>query len=405
VQINTATQNWKLPVFPDGSVDFTATTDRLDITIRESAGVSGRVPGPPGITDMQVTGAPDALRPIPLDTPITVPCGSGPAVTVDGTAYATSVSGTLRDVFQHRPLPLGTCRDLDEGIDLQPGQHELSTARSDFFVVQDLTLRPSTGNSTPVGKREVNVQDWGAAHRQLLVTGGPDAVLSVPENANDGWVAKADGVPLKRTRVDGWQQAWVLPAGGAATVVLDFEPDTVYRQRLLIGAIAAGLLIVITLVPVRRRVRVNTEPAGRRWVPVVLVLALVALGGILPVVLLIACLLVRAVFQRFRFDVTALIAAGGMTVATVVAVLGRMQGHGQDWAYTTAAQAAILVALAAAVSPIAAWFDDPRPELDQDAETDEHPRGGDGPGDDLDQRAVPPAENERDLQADREPSQ
>jgi arabinofuranan 3-O-arabinosyltransferase len=308
-------------------------------------------------------------------------------------------------VLQHRPLPFGTCRDLDEGIDLQPGQHEVSTARSDFFVVQDLTLRPPTAKPAPVGKREVRVEDWGAAHRQLQVTGGPDAVLSVPENANDGWVAKADGVPLQRTRVDGWQQAWVLPAGGATTVVLDFEPDTAYRQRLLIGAIAAGLLILITLVPVRRRVRVNTEPAGRLWVPAALVVALVALGGILPVVLLLGCLLVRAVFQRFRLDVTALIAAGGMTVATVIAVAGRMQGHGQDWAYTAVTQAAILVALAAAVSPCAAWFDDPRPELDQDAETDQYPRSGDGPGDHFGQRTVPPAEDEHDLQADREPSQ
>jgi arabinofuranan 3-O-arabinosyltransferase len=405
VQINTGTQSWKLPVFPDGSVDFTATTDRLDITIRAAAGVSGRIPGPAGITDIQVIGSPDALRPVALDTPFTVPCGSGPVLTVDGTAYATSVSGTLRDVFQHRPLPFGTCRDLDEGIDLQPGQHEVSTARSDFFVVQDLTLRPSTAKPVPVGKREVRVEDWGAAHRQLQVTGGPDAVLSVPENANDGWVAKADGVPLRPTRVDGWQQAWVLPAGGATTVVLDFGPDTAYRQRLLVGAIAAGLLILITVVPVRRRVRVGTEPAGRLWVPAVLVIALVALGGILPVVLLLACLLARAVFQRFRFDVTALIAAGGMTVATVIAVAGRMRGHGQEWAYTTATQAAILVALAAAVSPVAAWFDDPRPELDQDAETDQYPRGGDGPGDDLGQRTVPPAEDEHDLQPDREPSQ
>jgi arabinofuranan 3-O-arabinosyltransferase len=413
VQVDTGTQSWKLPVFPDGSVDFTTSTDRLDITILASAGIPGQVPGPPGITDVQVTGSPDALRPVGLDTPFTVPCGSGPVVTVDGTAYPTTVSGTLRDVFQHRPLPLGTCRELDEGIDLRPGQHELSTARSDFFVVQDLTVRPATLNAAakpaPMSKRDVNVQDWGAAHRQLEVTGGPDAVLSIPENANDGWVAKAGGVPLKRTRVDGWQHPGLLPAGGATTVVLDFEPDTAYRQRLLIGAIAAGLLIVVTFVPVRRRVRVNTEPAGRRWVPVVLVVALVALGGILPVVLLIASLLVRAVFQRFRFDVTALIAAGGMTVATVIAVVGRMQGHGQDWAYTTATQAAILVALAAAVSPCAAWFDDrfddPRPELDQDAETDEYPRGGDGPGDDLGQRTVPPAEDERDLQPDREPSQ
>ncbi|GAB3899037.1 alpha-(1-_3)-arabinofuranosyltransferase [Kibdelosporangium lantanae] len=121
VLVTTPTRSWKLPVFPDGSVDFTATTDQLDVTLRASAGAEGRVAGPPGITDLQVTGSPDAVRPVPLDTPFTVPCGSGPVVTVDGTAYATTVSGTLRDVFQHRPLPLGTCRDLAEGIDLTPG--------------------------------------------------------------------------------------------------------------------------------------------------------------------------------------------------------------------------------------------------------------------------------------------
>jgi arabinofuranan 3-O-arabinosyltransferase len=198
----------------------------------------------------------------------------------------------------------------------------------------------------------------------------------------------------------------VLPAGGVTTVVLDFEPDTTYRQRLLVGAVAAALLLLVTLLPVRRRVRITTSPAGRRWVPAVLVVLLAAVGGILPVVLLIASLLVRAVAQRFtaRFNVTALIVVAGMVTATGIAVVGRLQGHGQDWAYGTATQAAILVALAAAVSPCLDWFDT-GPELDQGSEAGEQGGGGDGPGDDLGRRTVPPAENEHDLEPDRQPGQ
>jgi arabinofuranan 3-O-arabinosyltransferase len=406
VQVTTPTLNRTLPVFPDGSVDFVATTDRVDITVMKSEGVPDRVPGPVGISDVQVTGAPDLVRPIPLDTPFTVPCGSGPTVTIDGTGYATTVSGTLRDVFQHRPLTLGTCRDLVEGVDLPPGEHEVSTARSDTFVVQDLTLLPSTATTTPTGRRAIDFEQWGVAHRELRVDAGPEAVLGIPENANDGWVAKVDGVPLARTRIDGWQQAWVLPSGGATRVVLDFEPDTAYRQRLLLGALAAAILLLVTLVPVRRRVRVDISPGGGRWVPAVLVVLLAAVGGFLPVVLLIASLLARALAQRFnaRFNVTALVVVSGMAIATGIAVVGRMQGHGQDWAYGTATQAAVLVALAAAVSPCLDWFG-AGPELDQGAEEGQQGGGGDGPGDDLGQRPVPPAEDERDLEPDRQPSQ
>jgi len=385
VRITTPTLNRTVPVFPDGSVDFVATTDRMDITITKSEGVTDRVPGPAGISDVRITGAPD-LVPIPLDTPFTVPCGSGPTVTIDGTGYATTVSGTLRDVFQHRALPLGTCRDLTEGVDLAPKEHEVSTTRSASFVVQDLTLVPSTATILPAGHRTIDFEQWGVAHRELRIDAGPGAVLSIPENANDGWVAKVDGQPLARTRIDGWQQAWVVPAGGVTKVVLDFEPDTTYRHRLLLGAIAAAILLLLTLAPVRRRVRINTSPAGRRWVPAVLVVLLAAVGGILPIVLLIASLLARAVAQRFnaRFNVTALVVVSGMAVATMIAVVGRVQGHGQDLAYGTATQAAVLVALAAAVSPCLDWFET-RPELDQGTEEDQHGRGGDGPGDDLGQ--------------------
>jgi len=42
--------------------------------------------------------------------------------------------------------------------------------------------------------------------------------------------------------------------------------------------------------------------------------------------------------------------AAGVLAATAVAVAGRLLGHGQDWAFGPLAQAAILVAVSAAVA-------------------------------------------------------
>jgi arabinofuranan 3-O-arabinosyltransferase len=87
-------------------------------------------------------------------------------------------------------------------------------------------------------------------------------------------------------------------------------------------------------------------------VPVVLIGLLVALGGMLPVVLLIVCLLARQFSERApRY-----LALGGMVVAVVVSVSGRVLGHGQEWAYGTVTQAALLLAAAATVSTCVDWF-------------------------------------------------
>jgi arabinofuranan 3-O-arabinosyltransferase len=403
VEIRTPILTRTVPVFSDGSVDFVASTNRIDITVTKSEGQPGRAPGPAGISEIKVNGAEDQFKPIPLTTPFTVPCGKGPAVTVDGTTYQTTVSGTLSDIVDHRPLQLGTCRDLVEGIDLAAREHELRTDRSETFVVQDIRVLPNTPPAAAPRQRAIEVRQWGVAQRELHVGAGEAAILSIPENANEGWVAKVDGTSLARTRIDGWQQAWVLPAGAEATVSLQFEPDIPYRQRLLIGAIAAGLLLLFTVLPVRRKRPVSTLPGGQRWVPVALVVLLAALGGILAIVLLIASLLVAYVFRRRR-AVSGLLAGGGMTVATVVAVVGRMQGYSQEWAYGTVAQAAILVSLTAAASASIDWFD-PRPELDEGPEAGQRGGRDDGPRDDLRQRPVPPAQHQRDLHGHRQPGQ
>ncbi|MEV6906809.1 hypothetical protein [Amycolatopsis sp. NPDC051071] len=81
--------------------------------------------------------------------------------------------------------------------------------------------------------------------------------------------------------MDGWQQAWILPAGSGGVVQLEFGPDWKYRSGLLIGAIAILAVLAGVLWPSRRR-RVSVEAGSGAVVPVVLIGPLAVLGGMLP---------------------------------------------------------------------------------------------------------------------------
>jgi arabinofuranan 3-O-arabinosyltransferase len=327
----------------------------------------------------------------------TVPCGQGPVVNVDGFRYQTSVSGTLADFVAHRPLRFRTCEDLAGGLDLASGQHEVRTERSDSFVVQDLWLL--SGQAERAATRPVEVTRWEVTHRSVRVGAGEQAVLSVPENANSGWVATMDGRTLPRVRVDGWQQGWLVPAGSGGTVTLEFAPDAQYRQGLLLGGLAVVALVGSLLIPARRRV-FAIRAGDARWVPFVLVGLLAVLGGMLPVVLLIACLLLRALWP----PAPRWLAFGGAGLACLVAVSGRVLQNGQDWAYGPVAQGSLLLAAAAVVAGCVDWFA-PRAKLDQRAGADERAGGDDGGGDDLREVAVEPAGHEHELDRDGAPDQ
>jgi arabinofuranan 3-O-arabinosyltransferase len=370
----------------DGTAEFELTTDSLQIRLLGGAGA---------ISELRLSGT--DLPPPPRE--FTVPCGQGPALTVDGDTYRTSVSGTLADFVAHEPLRLRTCEDLEGGLELPAGRHEVRTGPSSSFVVQDLWVLPAAPAPEPAALRSVDVSGWDVSHRSVRVGAGDAAVLSVPENTNDGWVARLDGRALPRVRVDGWQQAWLVPAGPGGTVELEFVPDGQYRQGLLVGGLAAVLLAGSLLVPVRRR-PVSTGPGGARWVPVALLVLLAVLGGMPAVVLLIACLLVRALWP----PAPRWLAVGGAGLACVVAVSGRVLGNGQDWAYGPVSQGLLLLAAAAVVTGSVEWFA-PGPQFDDDTGEDEEPGGDDGGGDDLAEGAVEPDRDEDDLDRDGQPDQ
>src|SRR5262249_12159455 len=78
---------------------------------------------------------------------------------------------------------------------------------------------------------------WGSESRRVRVGPGGASYVALTENFNSGWTATLHGRRLQAVRLDGWRQAWVVPAGTGGLVHLEFAPGHVY-PRLLIGGLA-----------------------------------------------------------------------------------------------------------------------------------------------------------------------
>ena len=110
-----------------------------------------------------------------------------------------------------------------------------------------------------------------------MVAAGDEALLSLPENFNDGWVAEVDGEELTPVRVDGWQQGWLLPAGEQVNVELRYRPQTTYDVILPFGLVVSGSLLlgalVLGLIGLVRRLRrrsatpPDAQPEAVPWPP------------------------------------------------------------------------------------------------------------------------------------------
>jgi arabinofuranan 3-O-arabinosyltransferase len=109
-----------------------------------------------------------------------------------------------------------------------------------------------------------------------------ETLLTLPQNANDGWVATWQGRPLPAQRVDGWKQGWRLPAGEAGTVTLRYEPAGTFTGLLVAGAVLSGVVVLLvawSLVRERRAGPPRELPALRTGRPGLLDAALVVLAG------------------------------------------------------------------------------------------------------------------------------
>ncbi|MFC7446664.1 alpha-(1-_3)-arabinofuranosyltransferase domain-containing protein [Rhodococcus daqingensis] len=280
--------------------------------------------GPDG-TDQVVPGT--GVEDEPTDRTVTVACADGPVLALAGRTLRSSVTATVGQLRSGAPVPATVCAD-DAGDDaetdsaaadpdapaalpvpLPAGRLDLTVEPGDAFFVDGLQLvaAPAVGTpAAPTAQDAVRVptDGWTPNERSLHVTAPDgDRLLVVPESHNIGWIATApDGAELTPVVVNGWQQGWIVPAGTDGTVVLEFPTDRWYRLGIFGGLLLLIPLLLLAVLPARRRPAPGPEP--RTWHAVTVgyvgILALATVISGLPGAIVAAVVTGAALILRTR---------------------------------------------------------------------------------------------------------
>jgi len=360
---------------PGGLVRFTTplTTDRIDVsfpgvrqaTIITSTGQLETLPVRLSRLSVPALAGLRAVAPSQHAT-FALACGQGPALTVDGRVYQTSVSGTIGELSQYLPLPVRLCSP-GGALSLRAGEHTLTAATPGTFAVTDLSLTGASasgasaaGASASGASRAVTIRSWQPDQRRLGIGPGAASYLEVHENYNPGWAATLNGRALTPVRLDGWQQGFIVPAGAGGTIVLSFRPAATYHL-----ALAASILAVAILLAIAAWSFIGRSPGeagrdagawptgrGRSWAGVIAVGALIFVAGG-PVVLavpVLAWLAWRRPPRRGLLTSMPVLALAAMAASGLLSAV-RPFGGGLFGPFGWPAQACALVALAAALIP------------------------------------------------------
>jgi arabinofuranan 3-O-arabinosyltransferase len=215
---------------------------------------------PVQIEELQIPG----LRPLTANPAarVTFGCGQGPTLFVDGTLLPTEATGTVSDLLDERPLTFTAC----SGVTVRSGHNDIVEPTTDLrgFDVQSVLVDPAgNGNlraDATVPSRTASVIHWSDSSRQLRVDASQRSFLIVRENFNAGWQARIGRQILRPVQLDGWEQAWLLPAGTRGLVQLTYVPDRIYRAAVFGGLTTVALVIIAAFVPLHRRRRRRLPP-------------------------------------------------------------------------------------------------------------------------------------------------
>jgi arabinofuranan 3-O-arabinosyltransferase len=145
-------------------------------------------------------------------------------------------------------LPVTLCGGST--LSMSASRHELSLTSSATTLVRRVVLTSGAGlagsTSGSAGAR-AQVLRWGSTSRTVRVNAPASTVLVVHENFNRGWQASLAGHRLSALQVDGWQQAFLLPAGAHGTVTLTYLPQRSFAVGLWLGLLAVAVLIGLAL--------------------------------------------------------------------------------------------------------------------------------------------------------------
>jgi len=344
-----------------------------------AAGQPGQLPI--GLAALRIPGLSGLHVAVPTESaPFRLACGYGPAVSVAGHRYRTSVTGTIGDLVRLEPVQLRICSP-GAAVAVPTGLQRLSAAPSSDFVVTSFSLssQPGSGASASAGHaRRLQVRTWQADSRLVAIGPGPASYLEVHENANPGWIATMDGHRLMAATLDGWQQAFVVPAGHGGVITLTYAPTSIYHVAIIGSGIALLILLGLAIgrnrkttpdpIPRlalsadgrvthrsgRHRASVHglaSRPAQVSWrrvlvtsIPVAIVV--VVAGGLIAI-----AVPVLAAINNWRPRWLPVVAACAMFTAGVVAAAAKTPNALGSGPFSGPAQICALVALAAALMP------------------------------------------------------
>lgn len=356
-------------VAADGEADFPAlTTNQVDISFPTLARTTTFNPVlgtdqqlPVGLTEIYLPALSDLRTEPPYPTtPLNLPCGQGPPLTVDGHTYQTSVSGVVGQLSAFAPIKLSLCTPHGT-LQLPAGRHTITSPdNTGAITLTDLVLAAGTPPAPPTANRTTTVLNWGAEQRQVSIGAGDSTYLEVHQSYNKGWTASLNGTTLTPVELDGWQQGFVVPAGAGGVITLSFPAGDSYRAALIGSAIGVVVLILAAVLPGRFTTRRKRAAGVRR--PARLTDRNHAIGALVAVALLFvviggwAAVLVPilAVLGYLRPNWLPWVAGGAAIAAGVCSLVG-LAGHVGTPGYGVfgaPAQVFALAALAAALVPV-----------------------------------------------------
>ena len=255
VRVSAGGQSIETDVGPGGVVTFPVVNARsLRIEVIRASPLSSvdSVTGflsamPVGIAEVEIAGVEDLVYSPDLMAVSGSVCGFGPRLSIAGSEWETRVVTTLGDVLQGEPVRVLPCGIRE--VHLDSGTHRITVTGSELVDPLRLSIgpRPESSGAEAAG-RDIEVAEWGSSNRSLKIGPGPASLLRVAESANTGWMAELNGVRLASTRVDGWQQAWLVPSGVGGQVTLTYAPSGLHRTGILLGVLLAVIAIAIGLV-------------------------------------------------------------------------------------------------------------------------------------------------------------
>ncbi len=266
---------------------------------------------------------------------VPVTCGEGIDVKVSGSKpVALSGSFTAKEALESSAFELSPCGG-NRTIEIDSGWHRIVAKSTDTLIVDRIDVLPAEG-LPPTGRAaQVDVVSWDETDRSVAVAAESSGqVLETGESFNQGWTARLGDQKLTAIEVDGWRQGWVVPAGSAGVVALEFAPDSLYRGGLVVGFLSILALIGLALVRSKKMAPPGVSDGARPWMLTVTLLG-VCLILWNPVVLVLAALTAWAA-QRLFAPRTEwriwLIAVGGFTlVALQLAMTQPISTRSPDW--------------------------------------------------------------------------